>query len=110
MKRNTNKNILRYALIPMAGFIAFAIVNPNALLSTVSPTGVNYLTMCFWILGCLGTFIFGAWGVMPHVVSSIARPLKNEAQKGRLKPDGHGDKTLNSLRIFKFLNIHIDTD
>lgn len=94
----------------MVGFACFAVIYPAVLKGTDIPDASHYLSMALWVFGVIGVFIFWVWGVMPHAFSVIMGPIEKDAKKGRLKPHGYGERILKSGSIFKFLNIHIDTD
>lgn len=94
----------------MVAFAVFAIFYPGILTGSENPTIAHYFGSLLWGFGVLGIFIFVGWGVMPHVVSSITRPIEIEAEKGWLKENGYGNRTLKAVSVFKLLNIYIQDD
>ncbi|MFN3170142.1 MAG: hypothetical protein ACE37E_05550 [Hyphomicrobiales bacterium] len=110
MKRSTNRNILKYSLLPALVLVAFAVAFPEAFKGTDNPTFQNYMAYCLFVAGGLGAVTFWVWGVGANVTSLIYDPLQNEQKAGRLKPGSYEERTLRSLRFFRLLNIYIDRE
>lgn len=110
MKRSTNRNILKYSLLPALALAAFAFAFPEAFEGTENPTFKNYMAYGLFVAGGFGALTFWIGGVMANVVSLFTEPFENEQKAGRLKPGSYDERVMSSLRFFRVLNIHVDRE
>ena len=116
MKKSTNVFILKYALLPILVFIAYAFLVPESIEGTQDPRLIHWIAQILWVPGCMGVLAFWVWGVMANFLSMMLNGLEIEAEKERVEPSdsflgaaygAYCGRVLASLGPLKFLKIYI---